>query len=186
MFRIIKVDTSGQSPSPVARRFGPSMPRGFPWGGGRSWLGLLHEPISVEADDGDECPGGLPDFFQTIGLHIVSVRLARLLEALGAEVELWPASVTHQGKLNTEGFLVANPLNQLSALDIEQSDVKLDEAGLALSAGRVVLDEEKFADSHWVKVHELQQVAVSPAFQAALRNSGFTGIQFVDPLAFRL
>jgi len=47
-------------------------------------------------------------------------------------------------------------------------------------------DEGKLADAQWIKVHELQQVAVSPAAQAALVDSGFTGFQFVDPGASRI
>ncbi len=162
------------------------MPRGFPWGGGRSWKDLLDVPVTVEASDGNEVPPGLPDFFHTISLHFVSTRLRLLLENAGAEIEFWPASVHYAGQVDANSYFVANPLIQLPALDIERSAVELDDMGLALSAEHVVLDEAKLANTNWAKVRELQQVVVSSVVQNALRESGFSGFQLVESSAVRL
>jgi hypothetical protein len=161
------------------------MPRGFPWGGGCSWRGLLHEAILIEADNSDECPSGLPDFFQGVGVHVVSARLGGLLQTLGAEVELWPASLAYAGKVRGD-FFVANSLNQMPAVDLARSHVELDEVGIALNASDVTLDEGRLGNAQWVKVRELQQVAVTGALQERLKDSGFTGFRFVDPSTVRL
>ncbi len=161
------------------------MPRGFPWYGGTSWQGLLSGPIAIEVADGDESPSGLPDFFRTISLYVVSERLRALLESLGAEIEFWPTSVVYRGQSEATTYFVANPLIQASALDMERSVVKLNSVGIAVSAKHVVLDETKFAGARWTKVRELQEVAIDEQLQTALRDSGFTGFMIVDPLAHR-
>jgi hypothetical protein len=127
----------------------------------------------------------LPDFFQAIGLNLVSSRFARVLETIRHEVELWPVSLTYQGDIGEECF-VANPLKLQPSLDLARSTVLLDELGLALNANGVALDEGRLGDAQWVKVHELQQVAVSQALQARLLDSDLTGFRFVDPSAMRL
>lgn len=185
MFRIIKADVSGRAPYPMAHRAGPVRPRGFPWSGGRSWRELLDEPIAIEAKDGAGCPRGLPDFFQASGMQVVSGRFASVLEALRDEVALWPASLKYAGAIR-DGYFVANALNLQPSLDMARSTVRLDGVGLALTANGVALDEQRLGDAQWVKVWELQQVAVGASLQSRLLDAGLTGFSFVDPAAVRL
>jgi hypothetical protein len=116
---------------------------------------------------------------------VVSARLGDLLHALGVEVELWLASLAYAGKIYYE-FLVANSLSQMPAVDLARSQMEFDEVGIALNASHVTLDEGRLGNAQWVKVRELQQIAVTGALQERVKDSGFTGFRFVDPSTVRL
>lgn len=162
------------------------MPRGFPWFGGTSWRELLSGPIDLEVTDGAESPRGLPDLFRTISLYVVSDRLRALLESFDAEIEFWPTSVAYRGRSDATTYFVANPLIQVPALDLTRSVVELNSVGIAVSGKHFVLDETKLAGARWAKVRELQQVAVDEQLQSALRKSGLTGFQMVDPATHQI
>lgn len=121
----------------------------------------------------------------SIHIDIVSRKLAAVLQLVGAEVELFPVALTYNGsRLDEQQFFALNSLIRPRALDLEESDVDLDEAlGDVLVARKVVLDENAIANLNWLIVDELNRLAVSSKVFDAIRLAGCTGCAFSEPKA---
>jgi len=159
--------------------------RGFKTLGGVR-LGDDFPDLTIQLTDGDECPSGLVDYFQVGLLNIASLKLRKVLEDSGAEVEYLPIRVLYNGKPSQFEYFVANPLMRFDAIDIANSEVELDEElGDALSVNRLVIDKLKFKNVKLAVIAEIQRIGVQTEVAAAVKSSGCIGCTFIDPISVR-
>ena len=158
--------------------------RGLKTIGGSSLAGLFPD-ISLMLTDGYESPPGLVDYFKVGLLNIVSSKLKDVLQSVNAEVEYFPVTVFYRHE-RLSHYFVANPLKRFDAVDLNASDVDIDEElGDALSVRHLVLDKSKFLGTRLAVVSEVQLIAVSDEVSAAVVAAGCTGCTFVEPATER-
>lgn len=185
MIKLLRVDTSGNVPCPTARNLMLASLRGLKTLGGVSLLDKF-PAITLELLDGEESPSGLVDYFKVGLLNVVSVRLKKVFEDVGVEAEFFPVTVLYHGEPTSINYFVANPLKRFAALDIENSDVDLDdELGDALVVRKMVIDESKFDDVKLAVISEVNRIGVQDEVALAVQSSGCTGSAFVEPESVR-
>lgn len=185
MIKLLSVDTCGRVPCPIAENLDLSGLRGFKTMGGVP-LSDRFPDLTIQLTDGDECPSGLVDYFQAGLLNIASLKLRKVLEDAGAEVEYLPVRVLYNEKPTEIEYFVANPLMRFDAIDIINSEVELDEElGDALSVNRLVIDQLKFKGVKLAVIAEIQKIGVQTEVAIAVKSSGCIGCMFIDPISFR-
>lgn len=185
MIQILQVDTSGRVPCPEASNPMRSKLRGLKTMGGISLAGKFPE-LTLVVQDGYEAPPGLVDYFKVGLLHVVSERLKAVFSSHNAELEYFPAIVMYNGSATDGKYFVANPLKRIKAIDLENSDVELDdELGDALWVEELVLDESCFSGIKLAVIDEIQRVGLQPEIALAVESAGCTGCSFVSPAAVR-
>jgi hypothetical protein len=184
LIKFLKVDTNEDVPCPDAHNPMLSQLRGLETIGGSCLVGMFPE-ISLILTDGHESPPGLVDYFKVGLLNIVSSKLKDVLQSINAEVEYFPVMVFYYHE-QLSHYFVANPLKRFDAVDLNASDVEIDEElGDALSVLHLVLDESKFFGTRLAVVSEIQQIAVSDDVCEAVVAAGCIGCAFVDPATMR-
>ena len=183
--RILKRDTSIQTPCPNVKMANLDQLDEFPWWGGQTLKGQFPK-MKLIAKDPEEGAPGLADFMRTIHLDIASDRLKSVLEPLKLKVEFLPVTIFYKRKPSPQKYFVVNSLLRMKGLDLARSDVDFVEGSdLAVWKRKIVLDEKKLKGKHWVMVAELISIAVSEKVEAAIRASGCTGCAFVEPDSLR-
>ena len=184
MIKILQVDTSGSVPYPDAHNPMLSKLHGLLTIGGTSLAGRFPD-ISLTLTDGYESPPGLVDYFQVGLLHIASSKLKDLLQSMNVEVEFFPVSVSYRGE-RLDHYFVANPLKRFNAVDLNASEIEIDdELGDALSVRYLALDESKFLGTRLAVISEIQRIGVSDEVWTAVEEAGCTGCTFVEPSTVR-
>jgi len=180
MIKILQVDTSGNVPNPDAHNPMLSRLHGLLTIGGTSLAGKFPE-ISLTLTDGHESPSGLVDYFQAGLLHIASSKLKDLLQSMNVEIEFFPVSVSYRSE-RLDQYYVANPLKRFNAVDLNASEIEIDEElGDALSVRHLVLDESKFHGTRLAVISEIQRIGVSDEVSTVVENAACTGCTFVEP-----
>ena len=184
MIKLLKTDTNGNVPCPIAENITRTELRGLNIIGGTSLAGKFPE-LTFVLRDGDEVPTGLVDYFKSGLLHVVSNKLKSALESIKAEFEYFPVSVFYNEKPIGEYF-VANPLISIKAVDVLNSDIVFDnELGDAISIKKLVLDESKFKGIKAAVIDEIGRIGLSNDAIAAIESSKCIGIDFISPSALR-
>jgi hypothetical protein len=185
MIKLIKIDTSGKVPCPEADNPMLRELRGLKTGGGTSLAGKFPD-LTLILIDGYETPPGLVDYFTVGLLNVVSSKLKLVLESVAAELEYFPVTVLYHDEPTSVRYFVANPLKRIRAVDMDNSEVELDEElGYAFSVQKLILDESKFDNIKLAVVDEIQRIGVQLDVVAAVELSGCTGCSFVDPITVR-
>lgn len=181
LFKLLRVDTSGQVPCPEARNLSLPKLRGLKTLGGVSLAGKF-PAVTLSLSDGFESPSGLTDYFSVGLLHIVSEKMKAALQLARAEVELFPVSVLYEGQTTKIKYFAANTMLRLEAVDREKSTIDFcPETNMALSITKLVLNEALLIGHSLAMIAEIQHIAVSPNLVSALRMAGCTGCSFVAP-----
>jgi hypothetical protein len=184
MIKFLKIDTSGDVPCPDARNPELLKLRGLQTMGGSSLVGTFPH-LSLILTDGYESPPGLVDYFKVGLLNIVSSKLKAVLQLMSAEVEYFPVSVSYRNQVLSHYF-VAHPLKRFNAVDLNASDIEIDDdLGDALSVRHLVLDESKFLGTRLAVVSEVQMIGVSDEVCTAVVAAGCIGCTFVEPATVR-
>jgi hypothetical protein len=185
MIKLLNVDTSGKVPCPVAENLDLAKLRGLKTLGGVGLAGKF-PALTIKLTDGEESPPGIVDYFKVGLLNVVSSNLKTVLEGAGAEIEYFPATILYHEEPTSTNYFVANPLKRFPAIDIDSSDVVIDdELGDVLEVNRLVIDQSKFDDTKLAVVAEIQQIALQIEVARAIESSGCTGCKFIDPNSVR-
>lgn len=180
----LQIDTSGRVPCPDAENLTLSKLINVPISRGTSIAGLFPELV-LRLKDGDDSPRGLVDYFRAGLLHVVSSKLRLAFESINAELEYFPVTVLYNGQ-QLHSFYVANPLRRLKAVDLEKSEVDIDEElGDAISVHRLILDETKLEGVKLAIIDEILLVGVSEEVASAIVRSDCTGFVLADPSTIR-
>jgi hypothetical protein len=155
-------------------------PRGLVVVGGPPIAGRLPKNLTFYVHDGEASAPGLTDFMRGVGFILISKKLREVLESVKADVEYVPVMVRYMDH-NEEGYFVANPLRRIHGVDLTASVLELDEAGIALTVDKLVIDEARFTDVPIAVVHETLHIAVQDDVAAAIRAAGCTGCSFISP-----
>ncbi len=184
--KLLSLDASGKSPFPDLHLIGEFNQRGAHWVGG-AILARVWKTLTIKAYTTPGGMPGLPDFTSFIAFKLVSSRMRDLLNEHSCEVEFLPVNVLYQGKAASPPFYVANPLTVVKGLDLDRSEVELDEElGDVISAKRIVLNEQALEVFKWVKIAELQCIAVNEDFASVLKVSGLTGFTLQEASQYRV
>lgn len=181
MIKILKIDTSGKVPFPETHN--PTLEKliELPTQGGSSLREQFPE-LTIEVFDVRNSPKGLVDYFVVGLLNIVSTKLKSVFESTNSELEYYPVKIAYNGNLILNQYFVAHPLNLIQAIDLNRSDIELEEEfPIAISAKNLVIDEEKFAGINLAVIGELQMIGVQSNVAYAIEQSGCTGCVFVNP-----
>ena len=123
---------------------------------------------------------------RTIGFCFVSAKLRSVLESVSAEIEYLPVDFFYHSKGTDGEYFLANPLRRIKGVDLQNSKVQLDEAGLALEVELLVLSESHFTGIAVAVLHETLHLVVQPGVAAAIRNANCTGCAFLPASSVRI
>ena len=157
-------------------------PRGLVAFGGPRLSGRIPR-IAVAAVDGFEAAAGVPDFMRPVGFCFVSIKLRSIFESAAADIEYLPIDLVYNSTLNANDYFLANPLRKMLGVDLSRSDIELDEARIALSCSKLVLNESLFEGVPVSVLHETLHLVVQSNVKAAIRQAGCTGCSFKSPSA---
>lgn len=179
MIKFLTSDTSPATPFPDISTGEYVRPRGLFTFGGPPLSGRLPSDLIFYVEDGYESGTGLPDFMRDQFI-LVSQKLRNLIEKESAEVEFLSAHLSYKER-EVEGFFIMNPLRRIRGVNLKESDMELDEIGLALSVEKLVLDESKFNGVAISVLHETLDLVVQQNLADAITKAECVGCKFVDP-----
>ena len=176
MLTFLEVATDPRFPCPEARTdFVP--PRGLTTFGGPSLKGSLP---TLKFDLIDGVAPGLVDLVRSVRFWLVSEKLRRVFEREHAEVEWIEIQAHYRSALAPVQYYVANPLRMVRGVDRAASTIELDEAGIAMSVDRLVLDESKFIGMPAAVLYETRHLVVQPHLRAAIEDARCAGCEFIE------
>ena len=179
MIKLLTSDTSPAVPFPDISTGEYERPRGLFTFGGPPLSGRLPTDLIFYIKDGYESATGLPDFMRDQFI-LVSQKLRDVIEKECAEVEFLPAHLSYKNH-DVKGFFIMNPLCRIQGVNLKESDIDLDEIGLALTVEKLVLDESKFDGVAISVLHETLDLAVQQNLADAITKAKCVGCKFVDP-----
>jgi hypothetical protein len=180
MIKLLGPDTAPTIPFPEISTGEFVRPRGLLTFGGPPLSGRLPSDLIFYVEDGYESGTGLPDFMRGAGFILVSQKLRSLIEKGSLEVEFLPANLSYHDR-DVRGFFIMNPLRRIRGVNFKASQIELDEAGLALSVDKLVLDESKFSGVALSVLHETLDLAVQQSLADSISAAECVGCKFVDP-----
>lgn len=185
MIKLMIADSSGNVPYPAVDNPMRSKLRGLKTIGGESLVGKFPD-LTLELSDGYETPSGLVDYFEVGLLRVASSKLKSVFESVGAELEYFHVEVLYKNIPTTIEYFVMNPLKRLGGVDIDNSDITLDEEiGDAVEIRKLVIDESKLVGIKLAVIAEIHHIGVQSEVAKAVELSGCIGCVFVDPITIR-
>lgn len=179
MIKILRRDFGPKIPFPEVSTGEYESPRGLFTFGGFSLIGKLPKDLIFYVEDGFESGTGLPDFIKDEFI-LVSKKLRSVIEESGADVEFLPANVSYENN-DVNGFFIMNPLRRIQGVNLQKSNLELNEANFAMSVEKLVLDESKFDGIAISVLHETLDLAVQQHLADAITKAECVGCKFVDP-----
>jgi hypothetical protein len=184
MIYFIESDTSPGSPFPEISTGEYVRPRGLIAVGGPPVADKLPKDLTFYVTDGNPDAGGATDFMRGVGFLLASEKLKRVLEDSEADVEFIPIRVVYKD-VALPDYFIANPQRRVRGADLGASRLELDEAGIALSVDKLVLDEARFTGIPLAVLHETLHIAVQAELAGAIKDARCTGCKFIEPASIQ-
>lgn len=184
MTQILEKSTASDAPVPQVSIGDLGFPKGVSALGGESLARVMPKGLSFFVTDGNPKARGLTDFMTGVGVALASIKLRRILEKSGAEIEFWPVDVYYENS-HVSGYYLTVPLRRIRGVDMDASTIEIDELGLALSVDNLVLDDSRFVGIPFAVLAETMNLVVADELAKAIEGGGCTGCKFVRAASVR-
>ncbi|UCC71419.1 MAG: hypothetical protein JSV86_13615 [Gemmatimonadota bacterium] len=148
----------------------------------REDLGLFEFELRVDEQASD------PLAFPPLDLHdpaggqpLFSRRLIEALREIGvSNIDYYPARVIYEPTGAELDYEVANVIGMVSGLDLDKSNVQVDDAGFVERVRRMVFDESQFEGQDLVRLREKKNlIVISRRVKERIEEKALTGIMII-------